>query len=278
VPVAVLLALLSSALWGLSDFLGGTLARRLPALVVVAVSQGAALLALLPLVALLGARTSWVPGLLAGVAGAIGLACFYGALAQGTMGVVAPLAATGAVVPVVVGLVRGEQPGALQAAGIVVALLGVVLASGPELTGGASSRPLLLAAVAAVCFGTVMTLLAEGSDGPAGAVLVTMLALRVSQVALVLPAALVRGELSRGTGWVAALPLLLVVGAVDVTANSAFAFATRGGLLSVVAVLGSLYPVVTVLLARQVHRERLRAVQVAGVAGTLLGVALLSAG
>jgi drug/metabolite transporter (DMT)-like permease len=278
VPVAVLLALLSSALWGLSDFLGGTLARRLPALVVVAVSQGAALLALLPLVALLGARTSWVPGLLAGVAGAIGLACFYGALAQGTMGVVAPLAATGAVVPVVVGLVRGEQPGALQAGGIVVALLGVVLASGPELTGGASSRPLLLAAVAAVCFGTVMTLLAEGSDGPAGAVLVTMLALRVSQVALVLPAALVRGELSRGTGWVAALPLLLVVGAVDVTANSAFAFATRGGLLSVVAVLGSLYPVVTVLLARQVHRERLRAVQVAGVAGTLLGVALLSAG
>jgi drug/metabolite transporter (DMT)-like permease len=278
VPVAVLLALLSSALWGLSDFLGGTLARRLPALVVVAVSQGAALLALLPLVALLGAPTSWVPGLLAGVAGAIGLACFYGALAQGTMGVVAPLAATGAVVPVVVGLVRGEQPGALQAGGIVVALLGVVLASGPELTGGASSRPLLLAAVAAVCFGTVMTLLAEGSDGPAGAVLVTMLALRVSQVALVLPAALVRGELSRGTGWVAALPLLLVVGAVDVTANSAFAFATRGGLLSVVAVLGSLYPVVTVLLARQVHRERLRAVQVAGVAGTLLGVALLSAG
>jgi drug/metabolite transporter (DMT)-like permease len=278
VPVAVLLALLSSALWGLSDFLGGTLARRLPALVVVAVSQGAALFALLPLVALLGAPTSWVPGLLAGVAGAIGLACFYGALAQGTMGVVAPLAATGAVVPVVVGLVRGEQPGALQAAGIVVALLGVVLASGPELTGGASSRPLLLAAVAAVCFGTVMTLLAEGSDGPAGAVLVTMLALRVSQVALVLPAALVRGELSRGTGWVAALPLLLVVGAVDVTANSAFAFATRGGLLSVVAVLGSLYPVVTVLLARQVHRERLRAVQVAGVAGTLLGVALLSAG
>jgi drug/metabolite transporter (DMT)-like permease len=278
VPVAVLLALLSSALWGLSDFLGGTLARRLPALVVVAVSQGAALLALLPLVALLGAPSSWVPGLLAGVAGAIGLACFYGALAQGTMGVVAPLAATGAVVPVVVGLVRGEQPGALQAGGIVVALLGVVLASGPELTGGASSRPLLLAAVAAVCFGTVMTLLAEGSDGPAGAVLVTMLALRVSQVALVLPAALVRGELSRGTGWVAALPLLLVVGAVDVTANSAFAFATRGGLLSVVAVLGSLYPVVTVLLARQVHRERLRAVQVAGVAGTLLGVALLSAG
>jgi drug/metabolite transporter (DMT)-like permease len=278
VPVAVLLALLSSALWGLSDFLGGTLARRLPALVVVAVSQGAALLALLPLVALLGAPTSWVPGLLAGVAGAIGLACFYGALAQGTMGVVAPLAATGAVVPVVVGLVRGEQPGALQAGGIVVALLGVVLASGPELTGGASSRPLLLAAVAAVCFGTVMTLLAEGSDGPAGAVLVTMLALRVSQVALVLPAALVRGALSRGTGWVAALPLLLVVGAVDVTANSAFAFATRGGLLSVVAVLGSLYPVVTVLLARQVHRERLRAVQVAGVAGTLLGVALLSAG
>jgi drug/metabolite transporter (DMT)-like permease len=274
--MGVLLALLSSALWGCSDFLGGTLARRLPAATVVAVSQGIALLALLPLVAALGAApTSWVPGLLAGVVGALGLGAFYAALAAGTMGVVAPLAATGAVVPVGVGLVRGEQPAALQVAGIVLALAGVVLASGPELSGGAPLRPLLLAGLAAGCFGTVMVLLAEGSDGPAGAVLVTMLALRLTEVGAVVPVALLR---RRGVSWRPLLPLLALLGAVDVLANTCFAFATRSGLLSVVAVLGSLYPVVTVLLARQLHAERLQRVQVAGVVGTLAGVVLLSAG
>lgn len=274
--MAVVLALLSSALWGWSDFLGGTLARRTPAAVVVAVSQGAALLALLPLVATLGAAPpSWAPGLLAGLAGALGLAAFYAALAAGTMGVVAPIAATGAVVPVVVGLVRGEHPGPLQAAGIVLALLGVVLASGPELSGGASPRPLLLAGCAAVCFGTVMVLLARGSEGPAGAVLVTMLALRITEVGAVLPVAL-RGR--RGTGLRGLLPLLVLLGLVDVGANTCFAYATRSGLLSVVAVLGSLYPVVTVLLARQLHGERLVRVQGIGVLATLAGVVLLSAG
>jgi drug/metabolite transporter (DMT)-like permease len=273
--VAVVLALLSSALWGWSDFLGGTLARRTPAAVVVAVSQGAALVALLPLVAALGAAPpSWVPGLLAGLVGALGLAAFYAALAGGTMGVVAPLAATGAVVPVVVGLVRGEHPGALQAAGIVLALVGVVLASGPELTGGAPLRPLLLAMCAAACFGTVMVLLARGSEGPAGAVLVTMLALRITEVGAVLPVALRR----RTGGLKGLLPLLVLLGLVDVGANTCFAYATRSGLLSVVAVLGSLYPVVTVLLARQVHGERLARVQGLGVLATLGGVVLLSAG
>jgi drug/metabolite transporter (DMT)-like permease len=273
--VAVVLALLSSALWGWSDFLGGTLARRTPAAVVVAVSQGAALLALLPLVAALGAAPpSWAPGLLAGLAGALGLAAFYAALAGGTMGVVAPLAATGAVVPVVVGLVRGEHPGALQAAGIVLALVGVVLASGPELSGGAPLRPLLLAACAAGCFGTVMVLLDRGSEGPAGAVLVTMLALRITEVGAVLPVALRR----RTGGLRALLPLLVVLGLVDLAANACFAYATRAGLLSVVAVLASLYPVVTVLLARQLHGERLARVQGLGVLATLGGVVLLSAG
>lgn len=273
--MAVVLALLSSALWGWSDFLGGTLARRTPTAVVVCVSQLAALLALVPLVLSLGAAPpSWVPGLLAGLAGAVGLGAFYAALAAGTMGVVAPIAATGAVVPVVVGLARGEHPGWLQAAGIVLALIGVVLASGPELSGGASSRPLLLALLAAACFGSVMTLLAEGSKGPAGAVLVTMLALRLSEVGAVLPLAL----RARRTGVRAVLPLLVLLGLVDVAANTCFAYATRLGLLSVVAVLGSLYPVVTVLLARQLHDERLQRIQGIGVLATLGGVVLITAG
>lgn len=273
--MAVVLALLSSTLWGWADFLGGTLSRRLPAATVVALSQGIALVGLVPLVVLAGkAPDSPASAFLAGLAGAVGLAAFYAALAAGTMGVVAPIAATGALLPVVVGLVRGEQPGPLQVTGIVVALLGVVLASGPELTGGAPLRPLLLALVAAGAFGTVMVLLTEGAKGPSGAVLVALLALRVSQVGVVLPVALTRGL----GDWRPVLPLLVLLGLVDVTANACFAYASRSGLLSVVAVLGSLYPVVTVLLARRLHAERLARIQVLGVAGTLTGVALLAAG
>jgi drug/metabolite transporter (DMT)-like permease len=276
VPVA--LALLSSLLWGGSDFLGGTVTKRLAAPVVVGLSQLAALLLLLPVAAAWGERPDHLwPGVAAGLTGAVALAAFYAALAAGTMGVVAPIAATGAVVPVVVGLVGGESPAALQVAGIVVALLGVVLASGPELTGGTSTRPLALAVVAAVGFGTVAALIAKGSEGPAGAAVVTLLVMRVASVGALGVVGLVR-RTGVGVGVRGNARVLVAIGVMDVGANAAFAYASRAGLLSVVAVLASLYPVVTVLLAREVHGERLARIQVIGASGTLLGVALLSAG
>lgn len=277
-PVA--LALLSSLLWGAADFLGGTATRRLPAPVVVGVSQAVALVLLVPVLMTVGDLPErWWPGALAGLAGVVGLACFYAALAEGTMGVVAPIAATGAAVPVFVGLARGEDPSALQIAGFVVALAGVMLASGPELTGSASTRPLVLAVVSALCFGTVAVLLAEGSEGSAGAVIGTLVVMRVVSVGLLGSLALVRRTAVGLTVRVAgSWRLLLAVGVMDVAANAAFAFATRSGYLSVVAVLGSLYPVVTVLLARQVLGERLVRLQVIGAFGTLVGVALLSVG
>ncbi|MGZ6825327.1 MAG: EamA family transporter [Mycobacteriales bacterium] len=276
----VLLALLSSLLWGTSDFLGGTAARRLPAAAVVGLSQALALFLLAPLALVLGARPdSLLPGVVAGAVGLLGLGAFYAALAGGTMGVVAPVASLGVLLPVVVGLVRGESPSALQAAGIVLAVAGVVLASGPELSGGGPVRPLVLAVAAAGAFGLVTVLLADGSKGPAGAVVVTVLVMRVTSVALAGTAYLVvrsRGFRTRaGRGDVG---LLAAVGLGDLGANACYALATRGGLLSVVAVLGSLYPVATVLLARQLHAERLRPVQVVGVAGALAGVALLASG
>jgi drug/metabolite transporter (DMT)-like permease len=176
---------------------------------------------------------------------------------------------------VVVGLARGESPSALQAAGIAATRVGVVLASGPELTGGASTRPLLLAVLSAFCFGSVATLVAEGSKGPAGGALVMLLVMRATAVAVLTVVGLVRRTqvVVKGSGL-----LLATVGVLDVAANAAFAYASRQGLLSVVAVLASLYPVVTVLLARQVHGERMQPVQVLGASGTLVGVALLSAG
>jgi drug/metabolite transporter (DMT)-like permease len=278
--VSVALALLSSLLWGGSDFLGGTAARRIPAASVVGVSQAFALVGLVPVALLVGSRPDHpLAGVLAGLAGVVGLGLFYAALAGGTMGVVAPIASMGALLPVTVGLARGEVPSGLQIAGIVVAILGVVLASGPELSGGASSRPLLLALGAAVGFGLVAVLLSEGSKGPSGAVVVTLLVMRTTSVGVLVLAFLVARTRGLSIGVVRTdLGLLLAVGLGDVGANACFALASRAGLLSVVAVLGSLYPVVTVLLARQLQNERLRGIQVIGTLGTLGGVALLAAG
>ncbi len=283
--VSVALALLSSLLWGTADFLGGTATRRLPSAAVVGGSQAVALVCLVPLALLFGARPDHLlVGCVAGLAGVLGLGSFYAALAGGRMGVVAPIAALGALLPVSVGLVRGESPSGLQVTGIVVAILGVILASGPELSGGAPARPLVLACLAALGFGLVSVLLAYGAKGPSGAVVVTLLVMRSTSVGVLLLAfAVVAGRTGFRTGFrtgivPADLRLLSAIGIGDVGANACFSVASRGGLLSVVSVLGSLYPVVTILLARQLQAERLLPLQVVGSLGTLVGVALLAAG
>ena len=281
--MAVLSALLASVLWGTADFLGGRASRRLPVASVLGVSQLAALLALVPLAAVLGAfdepRAYVAPGLLAGLTGLLALAAFYRALATGTMGVVAPIAALGVVVPVVVGLLDGERPGVWRLVGMALGVVGIVLASGPELSGGAGARPLLLAGVAGVGFGTVLVLVAKGSEaGSTGSVVMTLLTMRLVTVVLLtvllLAAAPRRGlELGVRRG---DLPVLLAIGAFDVGANGAFAVASQSDLVSVASVLASLYPVVTVLLARQLLAERLARVQHAGVGLALVGVGLLA--
>ena len=282
--MSAVLALLSSLVWGGSDFLGGTVTRRLPGPSVVGVSQLVALLALVPLAAVTGAldspRTYVAPGVLAGLVGSTALLAFYRALAAGTMGVVAPIAALGVLLPVGVGLVRGEAPTAVQVVGIAVAVVGVVLASGPELSGRAGARPVVFALVAAAGFGVVIALIAQGSRGGLGTVLMTLVTMRLTSV-LGLTAMLVMTAPTRGweLGVVRRdLPLLALIGVGDAGANYLYGLASRGDLLSVVAVLGSLYPVVTVLLAWRLQHERLRRVQALGVAATLLGVALLAGG
>src|SRR3954452_11990832 len=174
--MSALLALLSSALWGLSDFLGGNASRRLRVPTVLGVSQLTALVLLVVLAGLTGAfdtPTGYVvPGAIAGATGVVALGMFYRALSIGTMGVVAPVAALGVAVPVVVGLARGESPSGWQLVGIVVAVVGVVLASGPELSGqgAGGGLALLLAGGAAVGFGLVLLLVASASGGESGSV------------------------------------------------------------------------------------------------------------
>ncbi len=282
----VVLALLASAMWGTADFLGGTATRRLPVTGVLAASQLVALLALVPLAVALGAlsqdRAYVLPGVLAGLAGTAALAAFYRALASGTMGVVAPIAALGVLVPVVAGVLSGERLSSPQVLGIVLAVVGVVLASGPELSGGRrSGLPLLLAALAAVGFGLVLVLLAEGSrDDTVDSVVMVLLTMRLTSVVVLGAVLLVLARRQRSSTALrrADLPVLVAIGLLDVGANGAFAVASQSDLISVTGVLASLYPVVTVLLARRFHAERLARVQLGGVAVALVGVAVLAGG
>ncbi|MEP6464175.1 MAG: EamA family transporter [Frankiaceae bacterium] len=278
--MTALLALASSLLWGTADFLGGTATRRLPAYAVIGGSQALAVLMLLPVAVptgSLGASLGYLPWALAsGIVGLIALAAFYSALATGTMGVVAPIAATSVVVPVAVGVASGDTPSIAQLAGIVAAVGGVVLASGPARGSRrerAAMRPLLLAVVAAAGFGAVTVFLAMGAKS---SVVMTLVTMRVETVAILLCLALLTrrtGGISRGD-----LPLLAAIGFGDVTANATYSLATLAGDLSIVAVLGSLYPAVTVLLAREIHGERFRRIQGFGVSVALAGVVLIAAG
>lgn len=281
--MAVLLASLSSLMWGTGDFLGGTLSRRAHPVAVMRVTQGLAGIALAVLVVATGetGRTGAIAwGVAAGVFGFVGLGSFYGALAEGTMGVVAPVAATGVVIPVAVGLVQGESPTIVQFLGIVVTVAGVVLASGPERAAGAEAddrshlRPLLLSGVAAVGFGSALVLVAEGSET---SVVMTLLTMRIVNTAVCF--ALLATALRAATRPTRSDGLTLVtIGATDTGANGAFAIASTMGLVSVTAVLASLYPAVTAVLAWRFHGERLRRIQVVGVVATLSGVILLAAG
>jgi hypothetical protein len=273
----VILALLSSLVWGLSDFLGGTLSKKRKAIAVIGGSQSFGLI----FVSLLAIafqtwtwnQSVWINGAIAGAMGLFGLVCFYTALATGQMGIVAPISSLSAVVPVTIGLVQGEQPSTMQLAGIVLALIGVILASGPELNGKVDPRPVLLALFAAVTFGFCVYFMAIGARiNPT----MTVTAMRAIQVSIVIALLLVIRNLG---GLVKRdIPMLATIGASDAGANVLYTFAASLGLLSVVSVLGSLYPIVTVLLAWWIHKERLMRVQYIGIAITFSGVALLALG
>ncbi|MEJ6493598.1 MAG: DMT family transporter [Actinomycetes bacterium] len=275
--MSVILALLSSVVWGLSDFLGGTLSKKRKVIAVIGGSQSFGLL----FVSLLAIgfqawtwnQSVWINGAIAGAMGFLGLICFYTALATGQMGIVAPISSLSAVVPVTIGLVQGERPSSMQLTGIVVALIGVILASGPELNGKVDPRPVFLALLAAVTFGFAVYFMAQGAQiNPT----MTVTAMRAFQVSIVVALFLVIRNLG---GLVKRdIPMLATIGASDAGANVLYTFAASLGLLSVVSVLGSLYPIVTVLLAWWIHKERLMRIQYVGIAITFSGVALLALG
>ncbi|MEU9330403.1 EamA family transporter [Streptomyces canus] len=280
-------ALATSLLWGLADFGGGVLTRRLPALTVVVVSQAIAAAVLGAIVVATGGWSEAGPRLwfafAAGLAGPVALICFYKALAMGPMGVVSPLGTLSVAVPVGVGLFLGERPGLTQAAGIAVAVTGVILAGGPQLRGApVQRRAIVLTLIAALGFGTVFALIAEASTTVTG----LFLALFVQRlVNVAVGGAALYVSVKRGTPalpttgfpW-PSLPALAFIGLADVAANGTYSVAAQHGPVTVAAVLASLYPVVTALAARGFLSERLRTLQATGAGLALLGTLLLATG
>jgi drug/metabolite transporter (DMT)-like permease len=274
------LALAASLCWGVGDFIGGSKSRVLPVLVVLVCSQivglvwigGVALIAQDPV----PGQREVVLAALSAVAGTAGLVCFFRAIAIGKMSLVVPIAATAAAVPVVVGIASGDRPGSLQLVGMVVALAGAVMASrepGEEGERGSLAAGVLLAALSALFIGFFFLAIDGASDG--GAVWASLVN-RITSVALLLvAAAIVRPKLGAARSHA---PALAVAGTLDVSANLLFAAATTKSLISLVSVAGSLYPVITVLLARLLLHERVHRIQEAGVVAALGGVVLIAAG
>jgi drug/metabolite transporter (DMT)-like permease len=278
--VAVALGFTAALCWGFADFLGGLRTRRLTLAAVLLVSQltGLAAIAVVVAAADLDAPSlsDVAPAIAAGACQLAGIAALYRALATGTMSVISPVSASGAaVIPVVAGLAIGERPAALQYLGMAAALVGVLLATRTAEGGGRGSRQVLgLAAISALGFGGFyvgMNAAVEDAE-PFWALLTA----RATAGALLVAALLVL--LPRLSASSSELPSLALIGLLDVGANAAFTLGTDTGLLSIVAVLASLYPVATVVLARALLGERLVPVQAAGVAVALAGVGMIAAG
>jgi drug/metabolite transporter (DMT)-like permease len=282
--LALTLALGASFCYGVSNFLGPQLVRRHTLVSVLVLSQLAALGACVFYLAIAGGRALPTPdmwlALLAGVGNAGGLIGFYKAAELGPLSVVAPIGAAGAVIPVVWGLASGDSLRAPQAAGLVLAMGGAVLVARRTSAGRHSARAgggiqdhrasVIWAAASAVAFGVFLTALPKASaHGRAWALLDARLAL-VVLLAVWAGRELATIRFIRASALLAVPGLLLVIGTVMYTTAAAH------GQLSLVSVLGSLFPIFTVGLGVALLGERLSRAQAVGVAAALTGIALIA--
>lgn len=278
---AIALSLLAAASWGGADFIGGIASKRLAVPVVLLFVEATGVFWVVGLLLATGepfpSTRTVVLSMAAGIAGMFGLGALYRALAVGTMSVVAPISACGVALPVIVGLATGDAVSTIVATGLACAFAGIILASLEVAEESAQERRanrqgVLLALVAAVGFGSYFVLADGASDE---SVLWLLLLARCAMLPLVVGAVLIRRPpLPQGRTRAS----LLAAGTFDVAATALYGVATTKGALSIVSVVGSLYPVMTVLLARAVLHERLHRLQAVGVAVAFLGVALIAAG
>ncbi len=280
---AAVLALCAAALWGAGDFLGGFASRRIAVLTVLFWSQLMGLGGVVLWVLASGATRPGAGLLLAvgaGIAGVVGLGCLYRGMAVGAMGIVAPISATSPAIPLGVDLFRGHSPTASQWIGVGLALAGVVLVSrepGGSGGRGITHRPFAagvgLALLAALGFGLFIVGLGEAAQESAPWATGSA---RLGSVSALVLAVLWTRTVPRVSK--RALPLVLAVGAFDTGANALIALAAARGSIGIVAVLSSLYPITTILLARAILRERLGVARTAGGFIALGGAALIAAG
>lgn len=278
--IAVVLALGASSCWGVADFLGGLQSKRVAIPLVLALVEGTGLVVVLIIIGAVGeplpGRHAALLALAGGVAGALALGCFYRALAIGTMSIVAPISATGLALPVAVGVATGDELSTVVCVGLVVTVAGVILASRESHDDGgraaAGRLSIGLALLAAVGFGSYFVMSDAAADD---SVLWLLVLSRIVPVPVLVAVARARQMRlpSRRAGLVLGL-----AGVLDCGATGLYAVANTKGALSIVAVVGSLYPVMTVVLARLVLGERIRPVQRIGVGAALAGVALIASG
>ena len=270
------LALAAAVSWGIGDFLGGLKSRALRPVAVLIVAQpiGGALLGLW--VALRGQGppgTAVLWACLASVFGTTGLIAFYRGMAAGALSIVAPIAGAGAAIPVIWGLARGDHPSSYQELGFATALIGIVLASFERRPDAARiAAGVGWAAIAMLAFGGYYIPMHAASQGD---FLWAAFVFRLTSTTLIAAAWLV---LRPPGAHRADLPVLASIGVLDTGGNVFFSAASAKGLVSVVSILASLYPVVTVLLARAVLAERVHRSQELGIALALAGIVLISAG
>ena len=277
-----LLALLSAVFYGAADFIGGLAARRAHTFAVVVVSGCGGLAVLAILLAVMPeaspTRHDFIWGGVAGFAGGIGVGLLYYALAIGTMSVVAPVTAVcGVGLPVVAGLLLGDRPSMLTLAGMALAIVAIVLVGQERRASGsglqASGSAIGIALAAGVAIGFFYLALANVS---ADAGLWPLLSARLASVVFYSLVVVFTGRSLRMEAPVARL--VISGGALDMVANALYILAMHGGLLSVVVVLSALYPAATVVLARIELHERLSRLQLAGVMGALVAVAMIVGG
>jgi len=272
---AVVFGLASALSWGAGDFSGGLATKRAPVFGVLAIGHAVGLLLLVALALVWGeslpSATYLGWGLAAGLAGAVGLASLYRALAVGQMGMVAPVSAVlTATLPALFGMLTEGMPGALKLVGFGLALLGMWLIARTGASVGARAG-LGLALLSGCGFGTFFILVHRAG---ASAVFWPLAAARIGSLGLVLPIALGRRQFPQPERRV--LVPVLLAGALDVAGNAFFVLAGQAGRLDVAAILASLYPASTVLLAALLLGERVMRVQVVGIVAALTAIALIA--
>jgi len=275
---AIVLALGASLSWGFADFFGPLQGRKLGALRTLVYVQVGGLVGIAVIVAVRWIGPQDAVALLAipaAISGTLGLFAYYRGIAVGAISIVAPIAGVSAVVPVIVGIASGESPSAWQLAGMACALMGVFLAAREPRSSGDSriAAGVGLAILAAIGFGGYFPFMhAAGNADFWWASLI----FRIASTSVIMLAVVVTRPNIVVPGRV--LPWLALIGFGDMFGNLLFAAASTSGLVSVTSVLASLYPIVTVILARFVLSERVARSQEAGIALTLAGVVLISAG